>query len=70
MTHFPYFGHNDNFPENAKTVTFTHFVMPFIRYDFRKIQRTDLEKRSEVLILDPKIPHSPILGKTRIFLKK
>ena len=40
----------------SKAVTFAHFLMPVIRFSFRKIYGTDSEKSSKVLISGPKIP--------------
>ena len=37
MTHFPHFDCKRNFPEKSKTFTFTHFLMPFLRYNLKKI---------------------------------
>ena len=33
MTHFSYFGHNENFPLKSKTFTLNHLLMPVIRYN-------------------------------------
>ena len=53
-----------------KTVTLNHILMPIIRYNFRKIQWTDLKKSSKVLILDPKMAHFPYFGHNKNFLAK
>ena len=41
MTHSPHFG-NKYFPYIFKTSTFTQFLMPLIRYNFRKMWWTYL----------------------------
>ena len=63
-----------NFTSKFKTITTDHFLMPVIRYNFRKIQWAGLEKSVDIgpknnLFLDPKITCSSILGVIRIFLK-
>ena len=40
----PCFRNSNNYPLNTKTVTFTHFLMPFIKHKFREVSRTDFKK--------------------------
>lgn len=58
MTHF---RHNKNFPLKSQTVSFTHLLMPTVKYDFRKIQRKDFGESSKILILGIKMSHLPLL---------
>ena len=48
------FGHNMNFPWTSKTDTFTSFLMPFISFNFRIIESTNLEKSSKNVDFEPK----------------
>ena len=64
MINFLQFG----YPWNTKTVTFPHFLIPVIRYNFKKPWRKDLEKSLKILILSLKISHL-ILGIIRTFLE-
>ena len=56
--------------KKSKTVALKHFIMPIIRYIFKKIKRTDSEKSSKKLIFDPKIPHLPHFRLNKDFFKK
>ena len=53
MTHFPHFGHNNNFPLKSQTLTCTHFSMPVIRHNFRKIYGTEFHNNA----FEPKNAH-------------
>lgn len=55
MSYLPHFRYAKNFPKKSLAVTFTHSLMPFVRYNFTKI--TDIVKSSKTLILGPKMPH-------------
>ena len=65
ISHLPHYGIFHN-----KTVTLNHILMPIIRYNFRKIQWTDLKKSSKVLILDPKMAHFSYFLHNKNFLAK
>ena len=51
-----------NFPWTSKTDTFTSFLMPFISFNFRIIESTNLEKSSKMLIWAQKFYCHYIVG--------
>ena len=70
MTSFCYFGHNMNFLSNSKIVNFNHFLMPVIRYNFRKTYGIYLERSSEIMSLGPKNAHLLHFGYGKNFPQK
>ena len=54
---FNHFEHNMSFHYKSKTVTFTHYLMSVIMYNFRKILLNRFRENSKLSILDPKILH-------------
>ena len=37
MSHLQHSGHNESFPEKSERVILNHFLIPVIKYNFRKI---------------------------------
>ena len=54
MIFSPQFGNIKNFPKKSKAVSLNQFLMPGIKYNFRNIQRVDLEKSSKGVDSGPK----------------
>ena len=54
-------------PETDPFTPFYPFLMPVIRYNFRKMKLADSEKSSKKLILRPKMPHFSHFRQNKIF---